>query len=168
MKSTVRNLLGNGHRLRHTSSEEALKTQQTSDISPQSKHPEINQPSTDSALPSSPLLHDQCGAKNMPAPSHADGPDDSLDLLDDGSVISESVSPLVEAERESYIMSQNGGIDGYHFSDRFRQAIIEEDDEHYSHAAMSIRAEEILANAKKRLTVGCSPPPSPIKQLIDC
>lgn len=37
-----------------------------------------------------------------------------------------------------------------------------EDDDPYSHAAMSIRAEQILANAKKRLTVSLPlSPPSP-------
>lgn len=92
----------------------------------------------------------------MGGPIPRDGPNDNWDALDDGSVISESVSPLVEADRENYMMSGNGGLGGYKFSDRFRTAIVEEDDESYSHAAMSVRAEEILANAKRRLTVTSS------------
>ncbi|KAL8808634.1 MAG: hypothetical protein Q9200_004178 [Gallowayella weberi] len=150
----VRDLSGNGHRLlRHRSSEEKLKTQDASDIGPQSKHSEVNQRSINSALASSPLLHDAIGVKGIEVPLHEDGFNDTWDALDDGSVISESVSPLVEAERESYLMSDNGGIDGYKFSDYFPKAIAaEEDDETYSHTAMSVRAEEILANAKRRLT----------------
>ncbi|KAL8766339.1 MAG: hypothetical protein Q9209_006866 [Squamulea sp. 1 TL-2023] len=152
MKSAVRNLFGNGHRLRHRSSEKALKTQEPLDIRPQSKQLELSRRSTNSAMASSPLLHEEFGSKSMGGPLPRDGPNDNWDPLDDGSVISESVSPLVEAERDSYIMSDNGSLDGYRFSDRFRKAIDEEDDESYSHAAMSVRAEEILANAKKRLT----------------
>ncbi|KAL8785228.1 MAG: hypothetical protein Q9213_003497 [Squamulea squamosa] len=152
MRSAVRNLFGNGHRLRHRNSEKALKTQETLDIRPQSKQSELSQRSTNSALASSPLLHEEFGAKSMGGPLPRDEPNDNWDALDDGSVISESVSPLVEAERDSHMMSDNGGLDGYRFSDGFRKAIDEEDDESYSHAAMSVRAEEILANAKKRLT----------------
>ncbi|KAL8849914.1 MAG: hypothetical protein Q9221_005133 [Calogaya cf. arnoldii] len=147
MKAAVRNLFGNGHRLRHRSSEKALKTEETQDTRPQSKQSDPN-----SALASSPLLHEGFGAKSMGGPIPKDGPNDNWDALDDGSVISESVSPLVEADRENYMMSEVGGLDGYKFSDRFRRAIVEEDDESYSHAAMSVRAEEILANAKRRLT----------------
>ncbi|KAL8704382.1 MAG: hypothetical protein Q9201_002451 [Fulgogasparrea decipioides] len=152
MKSPVRNLLGNGHRLRHTSSEKALKMQETQDIRPLSKQSELSQRSAGSTLASSPLLHEEFGFKRTGDTRPPDGASDHWDTMDDGSVISESVSPLVDAERESYPMSENGGIDGYKFSDRFRKAIVEEDDEPYSHAAMSVRAEEILANAKKRLT----------------
>ncbi|KAL9006219.1 MAG: hypothetical protein Q9188_001043 [Gyalolechia gomerana] len=156
MKSAVRNLFGNGQRLRHKNSEKALKSQETSDFRPQSKPLELSQRSADSAFPSSPLLHEGFSINSMgttpPGNSTNDKFDASLDTLDDGSVISESISPLVDAEREEYMMSENGGIDGYKFSDRFRKAIVEEDDEAYSHATMSIRAEEILANAKKRLT----------------
>lgn len=153
MKSAVRNLLGNGHRLRHKGSEKALKVQETPDIRPQSKQSELSQRSAGSTLASSPLLHEEFGFKSIPNNPTTDGAHNHWDSLDDASVISESVSPLVDAERESYLMSENGGIGGYKFSDRFRKAIVEEDDEAYSHAAMSVRAEEILANAKKRLTV---------------
>ncbi|KAL8799438.1 MAG: hypothetical protein Q9182_005882 [Xanthomendoza sp. 2 TL-2023] len=153
MRFAVRDLSGDGHRLRHRSSEKELKTQDPSDIRPQSKHSEVSQRSTNSALASSPLLHDPIGVKGIEVPLHEDGFNDTWDALDDGSVISESVSPLVEAERESYLMSENGGMDGYKFSDYFPTAVAaEEDDETYSHAAMSVRAEEILANAKRRLT----------------
>ena len=78
---------------------------------------------------------------------------ENWDAFDDGSVISEGVSPLVDAERETYLISENGPVEGYNFSDRFRTAIAEEEDDPYSHAAMSVRAEQILANAKRRLTV---------------
>ncbi|KAL8700639.1 MAG: hypothetical protein Q9224_000867 [Gallowayella concinna] len=153
MRFAVPDLFGNGPRLRHRSSEKALKTQDTPDIRPQSKHSEVSQRSTNSALASSPLLHEAIGVKSMGFPLNRDGSNDNWDALDDGSVISESVSPLVEAERESYMMSESGGIDGYKFSEGFRKAIAaEEEDESYSHAAMSVRAEEILANAKRRLT----------------
>ncbi|KAL8926488.1 MAG: hypothetical protein Q9172_001791 [Xanthocarpia lactea] len=152
MKSAVRNLFGNGHRLRHRSSEKALKTQQPLDIRPQSNQSEFSQHTTNSALASSPLLHEEFSVQSMDGTLPTEGPNPNWDALDDGSVISESVSPLVEAERESYMMSENGGLDGYKFSDRFRKAIVEEEDESYSHAAMSVRAEEILANAKRRLT----------------
>lgn len=153
MKSAMRNLFGKGHRLRHRSSEKSLKIQETPDTRPQSKHSELSQRSANSALASSPLLHEEPGRKSTGETLPSDATSDSLDALDDGSVISESISPLVDAEREEYLMSENGGIDGYKFSDRFRKAIVEEDDEPYSHATMSVRAEEILANAKKRLTV---------------
>ena len=153
MKSAMRNLLGNGHRLRHKSSEKALKSQDPSDIRPQSKQSELSQRSAGSTLASSPLLHEEFGSKSMANKSMQNGISDAPEALDDGSVISESISPLVEAEREGFLMSEHGGLEGYKFSDRFRKAIVEEDDEAYSHAAMSVRAEEILANAKKRLTV---------------
>ncbi|KAL8718742.1 MAG: hypothetical protein Q9225_004160 [Loekoesia sp. 1 TL-2023] len=153
MKSAMRTLFGNGHRLRHTNSEKALKIQEPSDTRPQSKHSELSQPSANSALASSPLLHEELEGKKTGGTLPGDETSDSLDALDDGSVISESISPLVDAEREEFLMSENGGIDGYKFSDRFRKAIVEEDDEAYSHATMSVRAEEILANAKKRLNV---------------
>ncbi len=146
-------MFGNGHRLRHRSSENALKTQPPLDIRPQSNQSEFSQRTTNSALASSPLLHEEFDVQSMGGPLPTEGANPSWDALDDGSVISESVSPLVEAERESYMMSENGGLDGYKFSDRFRKAIVEEEDESYSHAAMSVRAEEILANAKRRLTV---------------
>ncbi|KAL8873305.1 MAG: hypothetical protein Q9174_001205 [Haloplaca sp. 1 TL-2023] len=152
MKSAMRNLLGNGHRLRHKGSEKALKSQDPSDIRPQSKQSELSQRSAGSTLASSPLLHEDFAFKSMANKSMQNGVSDTPEILDDGSVISESASPLVEAEREGFLMSENGGLDGYKFSDRFRRAIVEEDDEAYSHAAMSVRAEEILANAKKRLT----------------
>lgn len=151
MKSAVRNLFSNGHRLRHRTSEKALEVQENPCFRPQSKQPELSQRNANSALASSPLLPEEFGTKAMgdTLPRHTNN--DSPDALDDESVISESVSPQVDAEREEYLMSENGGIDGYKFSDRFRQAM--EDDESYSHATMSVRAEEILANAKKRLTV---------------
>lgn len=156
MKAAVRNLFGNGHRLRHRSSEKAMKSQDTSDIRPQSKQSELSQASANSALASSPLLREEFTVNSMgkalPEYPLNDNANPNFELLDDGSVISESISPLVDAEREEYLMSENGGIDGYKFSDRFRKAIVEEDDEAYSHATMSVRAEEILANAKKRLT----------------
>ncbi|KAL8938903.1 MAG: hypothetical protein Q9216_003647 [Gyalolechia sp. 2 TL-2023] len=154
MKAAVRNLFGNGQSLRHRNSEKALKSQGTSEIRPQSKQSELSQSS--SAFASSPLLHERFAINSMgttlPGDSTNENLDASLDTVDDGSVISESISPLVDAERQEYLMSENGGIDGYKFSDRFRKAIVEEDEEAYSHATMSIRAEEILANAKKRLT----------------
>ena len=154
MKSAVRHLFGNGNRLRHRNSEKMLRSQETSDTRPQSKQSELSQRSANSALASSPLLHEEAGFKSMRETSLTDTANDNVDSLDDGSVISESISPLVDAEREEYLMSENGGIDGYKFSDRFRKAIVEDDEEAYSHATMSVRAEEILANAKKRLTVG--------------
>ncbi|KAL8715260.1 MAG: hypothetical protein Q9220_001218 [cf. Caloplaca sp. 1 TL-2023] len=146
MKSAVRNLFGNGHRLRHKGSEGALRGQEAAATRSQSQRTGSN------ALASSPLLHEGSGNRTMSSTATGDAPSDNWDTLDDGSVISESVSPLVEAERNGYMMSENGGIDGYKFSDRFRKAIVEEDDGGYAHAAMSVRAEEILANAKKRLT----------------
>ncbi|KAL8689406.1 MAG: hypothetical protein Q9218_004918 [Villophora microphyllina] len=152
MKSAMRNLLGNGHSLRHKGSEKSLKIQEASDIRPQSKQSELSQRSAGSTLASSPLLHEDFGFKSMRDTRAREESNDHWDTVDDGSVISESISPLVEAEREGYLMSENGGLNGYKFSDRFRKAIVEEDDESYSHAAMSVRAEEILANAKKRLT----------------
>ncbi|KAL9604550.1 MAG: hypothetical protein Q9219_000515 [cf. Caloplaca sp. 3 TL-2023] len=152
MKSAMRNLFGNGHRLRHRNSEKSLKSQETADTTrPQSKQSEVSQRSVNSALASSPLLHEESGFKKMAGRSARQTTSDTFDALDDGSVISESISPLVDAEREEYMMSEHGGINGYKFSDRFRKAIVEDDDEAYSHAAMSVRAEEILANAKKRL-----------------
>ncbi|KAL9036434.1 MAG: hypothetical protein Q9214_006133 [Letrouitia sp. 1 TL-2023] len=80
-----------------------------------------------------------------------DASKENWDGFDDVSVISEGVSPLVDSERGDYLMSENGGLNGYKFSERFRTAIVEEDEDSSSHAAMSIRAEQILANAKKRL-----------------
>ncbi|KAL8929926.1 MAG: hypothetical protein Q9208_001070 [Pyrenodesmia sp. 3 TL-2023] len=152
MKSAVRNLFGNnGHRLRHRNSEKALKTQDTFDPRSQGKQSELSQPNADSALASSPLLREEFGMKSLGETLPGHTANDNVDPTDDGSVISESVSPLVDAEREEFMMSENGGIDGYKFSNRFRNALAEEDDD--SHAAMSVRAEEILANAKKRLTV---------------
>ena len=156
MKAVVRNLFGNGHRLRHRNSEKTLKTQEPLDLRPQSKQSDLTQRSTNSALASSPLLHEEFGVKAMEGSIPKDGVNDDWDAHDDGSVISESISPLVEADKENYMMSENGGLSGYKFSDRFRKAIVEEDDESYSHAAMSVRAEEILANAKRRLTVRVS------------
>lgn len=153
MKSPMRSLLGGGHRLRHKGSEKGLKTQENPEVRPQSKQSELSQRSAGSTLASSPLLHDDFGFKTMPDNRVGEGANDHWDSVDDASLISESVSPLVEAEREGYLMSENGGLGGYKFSDRFRKAIVEEDDESYSHAAMSVRVEEILANAKKRLTV---------------
>ncbi|KAL8638930.1 MAG: hypothetical protein Q9228_003962 [Teloschistes exilis] len=152
MKSPMRSLLGGGPRLRHKGSEKGLKTQENPEVRPQSKQSELSQRSAGSTLASSPLLHDDFGFKTMPDNRVGEGANDHWDSVDDASLISESVSPLVEAEREGYLMSENGGLGGYKFSDRFRKAIVEEDDESYSHAAMSVRAEEILANAKKRLT----------------
>ncbi|KAL8667412.1 MAG: hypothetical protein Q9202_000628 [Teloschistes flavicans] len=152
MKSAMRSFLGGGHRLRHKGSEKALKTQDIPELRPQSKQSELSQPSAGSTLASSPLLHDDFGFKSMPDTRAREGTNEQWDSVDDASLISESVSPLVEAERDGYLMSENGGLSGYKFSDRFRKAIVEEDDESYSHAAMSVRAEEILANAKKRLT----------------
>ncbi|KAL8995245.1 MAG: hypothetical protein Q9169_004981 [Polycauliona sp. 2 TL-2023] len=152
MKAAVRNLFGNGHRLRHRSSEKTLRTQDPSDLRSQTKRSESSQRGANTTLASSPLLHEEFGVKSMGGPIPKDGGNDNWDSHDDASVISESVSPLVEAERENYIMSETGGLDGYKFSDRFRKAIVEEEDESYSHAVMSVRAEEILANAKKRLT----------------
>ncbi|KAL8898961.1 MAG: hypothetical protein Q9192_001807, partial [Flavoplaca navasiana] len=152
MKAAVRNLFGNGHRLRHRNSEKTLKTQEPLDRRPQSKQSDLTQRSTNSALASSPLLHEEFGVKTMGGSIPKDGVNDDWDAHDDGSIISESISPLVEADKENYMMSENGGLSGYKFSDRFRKAIVEEDDESYSHAAMSVRAEEILANAKRRLT----------------
>ncbi|KAL8663735.1 MAG: hypothetical protein Q9168_008048 [Polycauliona sp. 1 TL-2023] len=151
MKAAVRNLFGNGH-LRQRSSEKALRTQEPFNTRPRTKQSESSQRSAHTALASSPLLHEDFGVKSMGAPIPRDGPNDNWDVHDDASVISESISPLVEADRENYIMSETGGLDGYKFSDRFRKAIVEDEDESYSHAAMSVRAEEILANAKKRLT----------------
>ncbi|KAL8948549.1 MAG: hypothetical protein Q9222_005271 [Ikaeria aurantiellina] len=152
MKSAVRNLFGNGQRLRHKGSEGALRNQDAADRRPQSKQSELSQRTGNSAIASSPLLHEGFGNNTTSSAVTSNAPSDSFDTLDDGSVISESVSPLVEAERNGYMMSESGGINGYKFSDRFRKAIVEEDDGGYSHAAMSVRAEEILANAKKRLT----------------
>lgn len=152
MKSAVRNLFGNnGHRLRHKNSEKALKTRDTLDLRSQSKQTQLSQRNADSALASSPLLREEFGMKSLgeAVPRHT--ANDNVDSTDDGSVISESVSPLVDAEREEFMMSENGGIDGYKFSNRFRNALAEDDDD--SHATMSVRAEEILANAKKRLIV---------------
>ncbi|KAL8905976.1 MAG: hypothetical protein Q9207_002307 [Kuettlingeria erythrocarpa] len=151
MKSAVRNLFGNnGYRLRHRNSEKALKTQETFDLRSQSKQLELGQRNADSALASSPLLREEFGMKDpgKTLPRHT--ANDNADSTDDGSVISESVSPLVDAEREEFLMSEHGGIDGYKFSNRFRNALTDEDDD--SHATMSVKAEEILANAKKRLT----------------
>ncbi|KAL9580650.1 MAG: hypothetical protein Q9212_004369 [Teloschistes hypoglaucus] len=152
MKSPIRSFLGSGHRLRHKGSEKGLKTQEIPEVRPQSKQSELSHRSAGSTLASSPLLHDDTGFKTMPDNQVGEGPNDHWDSVDDASLISESVSPLVEAERDGYLMSENGGLGGYKFSDRFRKAIVEEDDESYSHAALSVRAEEILANAKKRLT----------------
>ncbi|KAL8649480.1 MAG: hypothetical protein Q9210_004368 [Variospora velana] len=152
MKSAMRNFFGDGQRLRHRNSEKALKSQENLDIRPQSKQSELSQRSVNSALASSPLLHEGFGMKSRGETLPNDQSTGNVDSMDDGSVISESISPLVDAEREGFSMSENGGIEGYKFSDRFRQAIVEEDDEPYSHATMSVKAEEILANAKKRLT----------------
>lgn len=153
MKSAMRNFFGNGQRLRHRNSEKALKTTENLDIRLQSKQSELSQRSENSALASSPLLREGFGMKSMGETLPNDQSTGNIDSMDDGSVISESISPSVDAEREGFLMSENGGMDGYKFSDRFRQAIVEEDEENYSHATMSVRAEEILANAKKRLTV---------------
>ncbi|KAI4091425.1 MAG: hypothetical protein LQ344_004117 [Seirophora lacunosa] len=152
MKSALRTFFGNGHRLRHRNSEKAFKSQESIDVRPQSKQSELSHPSANSALASSPLLHEGFGIRSMGEnPPNAQNTGNA-DSLDDGSVISESISPLVDAEREEFLMNEDAAIEGYKFSDRFRQAIVEEDDEPYSQATMSVRAEEILANAKKRLT----------------
>ena len=145
-----RNILSNGRRLKHKNSEKQLKEV---DVKPQDRHSDLSQKNGNSAIASSPLLHDEFSNKGTGNTLTPDISKENWDGFDDVSVISEGVSPLVDSERGSYLAMENGGLDGYKFSERFRTAIAEEDEDPYSHAAMSVRAEQILANAKKRLTV---------------
>ncbi|KAL9613655.1 MAG: hypothetical protein Q9167_001831 [Letrouitia subvulpina] len=142
----LRNILGNGHRVRRKGSEQRLE-----DVEVRRNYSELDQKGGSSAIASSPLLHEDFPVNKMGDTLSPDAGKENWDGFDDVSVISEGVSPLVDSERGDYLMSENGGLNGYKFSERFRTAIAEEDEEPSSHAAMSVRAEQILANAKKRL-----------------
>ena len=137
MKGAVRKLFRNGDR---------SKTQNTADMKATNPRDADNGVNGSSVPASSPTLHDNRPLSGTQvaesdwngfdgAHGGRDTPEEEIADFQDVSVPTYAFPPL-DNEKDGF--SAPPDI---------------EDDDPYSHAAMSIRAEQILANAKKRLTV---------------
>lgn len=111
-----------------------------------------------SVLASSPILHDNYALPTA-APETLDEGDESQWHRFSGANDGDAMSPYSEELNDS-VMDLGRPTYGFPPLDNEKNGFSAppdvEDDDPYSHAAMSIRAEQILANAKKRLTVSFS------------
>ena len=137
MKGAVRKLFRNGDR---------SKTQKTPNMKATSPRDPDSGTNGSSMLASSPTLHDSHALSGTQVAesewSGFDGAHGGRDTPD------EEIADLKDVGPPTYAFPP---LDNE--KDGFSAPPDIEDDDPYSHAAMSIRAEQILANAKKRLTV---------------
>ena len=158
MKDALRNLFRNGER---SKLQKARKKEDASPVTEKRSRDNRSPPSGTngtSMLASSPILHDGYAI-----------PTAGIAMLDgDGECQWRNFSGIADGKATSQYSEESHesvldlGRPNYDFppldneKNGFSAPPDVEDDDPYSHAAMSIRAEQILANAKKRLTVSLS------------
>ena len=155
MKSAMRKLLPNGDGAKLRKSRQENGKLEKAKRSRDSRSPPAKETNGFQVLASAPTLRENY-APSTTNPATANGNDRSRWDRSAGVADEDDSSPHSET-------SQDGALDlgrpTYGFpsldneKDGFSAPPELEDEDSYSHAAMSIRAEQILANAKKRLTV---------------
>ena len=147
MKGAMRKLFGDGER---TKLQKARNPKSSQTVDMNGKTSAASFPSSgDSVLASSPTLHDDYASTMKDKVQTSNGYWNGFD----GTERRGSPDEEEPADDEDVGPPKYGFPPLDNEKDGFSVPPDIEDDDAYSHAAMSIRAEQILANAKKRLTV---------------
>lgn len=159
MRRGVRRLFGNGIKSRREGLDPPLQTDEPSNGSVRPGQPKHKQGGghrrENILLASSPTLHDSYGHKN----SSIAGSDEIIDGYwegFDGPTIGMVADPFHDRDPDSLNGRREPRDEVWtpdHSEQGLRTVLDEDENDPNSHAAMSKRAEQILANAKKRLLV---------------
>lgn len=155
MRKAVLNLFGNGHRSRDKEPDMTmLRGGDTNSRADGERSRQSQRTSMSSALASSPTLHDEYDLTSA-SDVVSDGADEETWEGFDGPSNGEITSQYQDFKGNGFV-ANGAWEDKIVMSNGATHAGPDGDmNESYSSAAMSIRAEQILANAKKRLTVSC-------------
>jgi len=155
MKGAVRNWFRNGERSKNRKAKKAEDVSPDADGWSKDNRTPPNGTNGLSVLASSPILHDAYATPTAGTAMLDEGAERQWRNFS-GLADEDATSPYSEGSHETIL---DLGRPKYGFppldneKNGFSVPPDVEDDDPYSHAAMSIRAEQILANAKKRLTV---------------